>query len=85
MKAREVKVTVEPGGHQRGEYSASEAVQNDAVRKYLNGLYHRLTDQYEHDWQDTRTGAVLMDDMREYAIDVDYDCRLYPDDADGDE
>lgn len=75
----------EPDGHQRAEYSAGEAVQNEAVRKYLNGLYNRLTDEYEHDWQDTGIGAVLMDDMREYAIDVDYDYRLYPDDADGDE
>ena len=42
-----VKVTAyEPSGHQRAEYSAGEAVQNEAVRKYLNGLYNRLTDEY---------------------------------------
>lgn len=62
-----------------------EAIENEAVRRYLNGLYCRLGNEYEHDWQETNIGDILMDDMRKYAIDVDYDYRLYPDEGETEE
>jgi hypothetical protein len=34
----------EPDGHQWGENAVREAVRNEAVRKYLNGLCNRLAD-----------------------------------------
>ena len=38
-----------------------------------------------HDGQETNIGDILMDDMRKYAIDVDYDYRLYPDEGETEE
>ena len=76
----------ESGGHQQAkDYTLEAARSNEAVRQYLNGLYSRLNEEYGDDWYDMEIGAILMDDMREYAIDVDYDYRLFPDEDDTDD
>jgi hypothetical protein len=55
---------------------------NEAVARYLEDLYSRLTDQYGLEWKATDIGEVLVSDMIEYAADIDY---LVPeDDADED-